>query len=239
VINVREVAVGGRRAEVRSPGLSDREVQPLENRHVRAPDLWPGTRSTDKRAERSRGRRRRAGGVPNAVTRVTHVTYRAHPVSICAIAIDGTRPVAIRVTQSRQDRRRGSVRNRRTVAVFLVALVVPAGLASSAGAAQQSVSAGIYVRTNGPAHELLVVDVNGHKYECAGKHVAETVTKTAHTVQYVFDCGHIDVRYQAGYVKIDLHLKVGSWTHACAASYRVGKVSHPPYNYKYGVWRCR
>jgi len=131
------------------------------------------------------------------------------------------------------------VRDRRTVVALLVALLVPVGLASSAGAAQQSVSAGIYVRTNGPAHELLVIDVNGHKYECAGKHVAETVAKTAHAVAYTFSCGHIDVLYEAGSVKIDLHLKVGSWTHVCAASYRVGNVSHPPYNYKYGVWRCR
>jgi hypothetical protein len=147
------------------------------------------------------------------------------------------------VTQLRQHHRtRGRLRGRRAVVLLvalLVGLLVPAGLASSAGAATQSVTAGIYVRTNGPAHELLVVDVNGHKYECAGQHIAETVTKTAHAVVYTFTCGHIDVRYQTGSVKIDLHLKVGNWTDMCAASYRVGTVSHPPYNYKYGVWRCR
>jgi len=131
------------------------------------------------------------------------------------------------------------MRNRRAVVALLVALLVPAGLASSAGAAQQSISAGIYVRTNGAAHELLVVDVNGHKYECAGTHVAEKITKRAHAVEYALGCGHIDVLYEAGSVKIDLHLKVGSWTHLCAASYRVGTVYHRPYNYKYGVWRCR
>lgn len=134
------------------------------------------------------------------------------------------------------------MRNRHTAAVLLVALValvVPAALAPSAGAAKLSVSAALYIRTNGPAHELLVVDVSGHKYECAGKHVAERVTKTAHTVEYAFACGHIDVLYQTGSVKLDLHLKVGSWTHLCATSYRVGKVYHAPYAYKYGVWRCR
>jgi hypothetical protein len=147
------------------------------------------------------------------------------------------------VTQLRQyHRTRGTLRDRRTVAAlatFVMCLAMATGPASSAGAAQQSVTAGIYVRTNGPAHELLVVDVNGHKYECAGQHIAETVTKTAHAVVYTFTCGHIDVRYQTGSVKIDLHLKVGSWTDMCAASYRVGTVSHPPYTYKYGVWRCR
>ncbi len=131
------------------------------------------------------------------------------------------------------------VRNLRTVAVVVAALLLPAGLASSAGAAKVSVAAGLYIRTNGPAHELLVVTEDGHKYDCAAKHVPEKVTKTAHAVDYAFDCGHIRVLYEDGSGKIYLRVKVGSWTHFCVTNYRIGNVYHAPYHYKYGVWHCQ
>ncbi|MGO9873885.1 MAG: hypothetical protein ACLPVY_08800 [Acidimicrobiia bacterium] len=131
------------------------------------------------------------------------------------------------------------MRNLRTVAVLLAALALPAGLASSAGAANVPVAAGLYIRTNGPAHELLVVTEDGRKYDCAAKHVPEKVTKTAHAVDYAFDCGHIGVLYEDGSGKIYLRVKVGSWTHSCVTNYRIGNVYHAPYHYKYGVWHCR
>jgi hypothetical protein len=140
----------------------------------------------------------------------------------------------------RHHRRRGTnVGNLRPLAVLVAALLLAVGLASSAGAANASVAAGLYIRTNGPAHELLVVTEDGHKYDCAASHVPEKVTKTAHAVDYAFDCGHIGVLYEDTPGKIHLRVKVGSWTHFCVTNYRIGNVYHAPYHYKYGVWHCQ